>query len=333
MIDTHALNERTDLLAIVGSDTTLQKIASSGGGEWAGPCPFCGGRDRFRVQPNNQPGRWFCRGCGEGRWHKAIDYIIRRDGVNFLEACRILGTEELPRSRKPKATPEKPAYDAPDGDWQVQAQKAIEVCAHNLWIKEGEKALDYLRNRGLMDHTIKHFQLGYSPGVKIGKLWIKRGIVIPCKVNNQVWYLKLRLPASGGQGKYGGVKGNRAAAIFNGDDLLNFPVALFVEGEIDAMTAWQFLNESMAVCTMGSATTLPDLAIWGPYLISLDVIMAAYDMDQAGEKGLVKLAQMSEKVKLAPLPDGDWKDVNDYHLNGGDILDWISPYFDSYMKG
>lgn len=333
MIDTQALNERSDLLAIAGSDTTLRKIASTGGGEWAGPCPFCGGRDRFRVQPFNSPGRWFCRGCGEGKWHKSIDYIIMRDGVGFLEACRILGAGEIPMSRKPRAKPEISAYDAPGGDWQAQAQKAIEVCARKFWTKEGEKALDYLRKRGLMDHTIKHFQLGYSPGVKFGEMWIKRGIVIPCIVNNEVWYLKLRLPTKGAQEKYGGVKGNRTAAIFNGDDLIDFNVALFVEGEIDSMIAWQYLSESMAVCTMGSATILPDLATWGPYLIGLDVIMAAYDMDQAGEKGLAKLSLISEKVKLAPLPEGDWKDVNDYLLAGGDILTWISPYLDSYKKG
>src|SRR5918911_531970 len=58
--------------------------------EYAGPCPFCGGRDRFRVQPAK--GRWWCRGCSDGsRWQDAIGYVRRREGLGFTEACRRLG--------------------------------------------------------------------------------------------------------------------------------------------------------------------------------------------------------------------------------------------------
>jgi hypothetical protein len=32
------------------------------GGEWTGPCPRCGGRDRFSISPSK--GLWNCRGCG-----------------------------------------------------------------------------------------------------------------------------------------------------------------------------------------------------------------------------------------------------------------------------
>ena len=48
-----------DIMALIGGDTPLRKTASTHGGEWCGPCPFCGGRDRFRVQPIR--GRWWCR--------------------------------------------------------------------------------------------------------------------------------------------------------------------------------------------------------------------------------------------------------------------------------
>jgi len=41
----------------------VQKVASTEGGEWKGPCPKCGGTDRFTVQPEygNNGGRW----CGD----------------------------------------------------------------------------------------------------------------------------------------------------------------------------------------------------------------------------------------------------------------------------
>jgi DNA primase len=59
MIDVKALKQQVDLLDLVGRDTQLRKVASTRGGEYAGPCPFCGGRDRLRVQPERR--LWWCR--------------------------------------------------------------------------------------------------------------------------------------------------------------------------------------------------------------------------------------------------------------------------------
>ncbi len=56
-----------DLLALTERYTTLSRVAASGGGEYAGPCPLCpggGGRDRFRVQPQRR--RWLCRPSSPG---------------------------------------------------------------------------------------------------------------------------------------------------------------------------------------------------------------------------------------------------------------------------
>jgi hypothetical protein len=53
MIDTARIKQDTNLLALIGTDTTLRRVASTQRGEYAGPCPFCrAGEDRFRVQPS-----------------------------------------------------------------------------------------------------------------------------------------------------------------------------------------------------------------------------------------------------------------------------------------
>src|SRR5438128_12353476 len=89
-IDVQAIKQRVDLVNLACRQTRLRKVATTRGGEWAGPCPFCGGRDRFRVQP--EKGLWFCRQCSpDGRWQDAIAFVMKRDGVPFAEACRILG--------------------------------------------------------------------------------------------------------------------------------------------------------------------------------------------------------------------------------------------------
>ncbi|MBL4844954.1 MAG: hypothetical protein JKY65_05475 [Planctomycetes bacterium] len=67
---------RFDLLELLGG--AHQRVSATRGGEWAGPCPLCGGRDRCRAWPHREAGpRAWCRGCGaEGdaiRWAMFID--------------------------------------------------------------------------------------------------------------------------------------------------------------------------------------------------------------------------------------------------------------------
>ena len=46
-----------NILDLVKSDVpSIKRVANTNGGEWAGPCPFCGGEDRFRVWPDE--GTW-----------------------------------------------------------------------------------------------------------------------------------------------------------------------------------------------------------------------------------------------------------------------------------
>jgi len=83
--DIAALKQRINLADLIGRDTPLIRIAGTRGGEWAGPCPFCGGQDRLHVQPAYGGGRWFCRQCAP-RGGDAIDYLCRRERLTFHEA-------------------------------------------------------------------------------------------------------------------------------------------------------------------------------------------------------------------------------------------------------
>ena len=44
-----ATKRANPLQPLIERDTPLKKAANTGGGEWVGACPFCGGKDRFRV--------------------------------------------------------------------------------------------------------------------------------------------------------------------------------------------------------------------------------------------------------------------------------------------
>ncbi len=166
-VDTAALKQRIDLLALVGRDTRLRKVASTAGGEWAGPCPFCGGRDRFRVQP--LLGVWWCRQGGGQRWSDAIDYLVRRDGMSFVDACRQLGASrselDAVRLRAERVANRLGLQRANDvrladdrevsSDWPAAASLFVERTEAALWSASGDRARAYLHQRGLRDHTLR----------------------------------------------------------------------------------------------------------------------------------------------------------------------------------
>jgi Toprim domain/Zinc-binding domain of primase-helicase len=124
--------------------TGLRRISSS---ERAGPCPICGGRDRFAV--NMRKDVWHCRHCGKGG--DAIALARHVAGLSYTEACRLVGDEdaldELRRRREARwqAPPPAPAEHRPD------PEKAAQALA--LWRAgvdpRGTLAEPYLNSRGL----------------------------------------------------------------------------------------------------------------------------------------------------------------------------------------
>jgi hypothetical protein len=63
------------------------------GRDRAGPCPKCGGDDRFSVSTAKQV--FNCRGCGSGG--DVIALMEHLDGVDFISACTTLTGEQPPR--------------------------------------------------------------------------------------------------------------------------------------------------------------------------------------------------------------------------------------------
>ena len=81
-----------DFLAEITQDTRLKRTSSSRGGQYNGPCPWCGGTDRFRVQPHyGRYGFFACNQCR--RSGTAIDYLMLRRGCSKQHALATVGWE------------------------------------------------------------------------------------------------------------------------------------------------------------------------------------------------------------------------------------------------
>lgn len=72
--------------------------------EWIGPCPRCGGTDRFSINPREHV--FNCRGFGGGGY---IDAVMHIDDCDFLTACETMTGRPAPerpkRKRKAAAKP------------------------------------------------------------------------------------------------------------------------------------------------------------------------------------------------------------------------------------
>jgi putative DNA primase/helicase len=110
-----------------------------------GPCPACGGRDRFRFDNREGRGTFFCNGCGAG---DGFQLLRRVHGWGFAEACRqvldVAGLAELPR-RAP-APPVRPSIRrAMSGVPARVYELLLEACAPEHCVG----VVAYLRSRGL----------------------------------------------------------------------------------------------------------------------------------------------------------------------------------------
>lgn len=52
-----------------------------------GPCPCCGGNDRFRFDDKAGSGSYYCNGCGPG---SAVDLVMKVNKIDFITAKKLI---------------------------------------------------------------------------------------------------------------------------------------------------------------------------------------------------------------------------------------------------
>ena len=155
-MDAAGINQRCDLVTLVARDTSVRRS----GAYYFGPCPFCGGVDRFTVKRTPQGDRWHCRKCVDDGYHTGIDYVMRRDQVDFATALADLGRQDASVAiRQPVVSVERTGLALPDSEWQVAAQREIDTASDRLLTGAGSAGRDYLARRGLHRGTWLAWQL------------------------------------------------------------------------------------------------------------------------------------------------------------------------------
>jgi hypothetical protein len=115
--------------------------------KWAGPCPACGGTDRFSL--NKERGIFNCRGFGGG---DAIAMVRHALGLNFVEAVEFITGEECVTVPSAGTVSDKPA-NLPTSDDERRARdlKSAKSIASGVCPLLGTPGEAYLRKTRCID--------------------------------------------------------------------------------------------------------------------------------------------------------------------------------------
>lgn len=255
-MDSVQINQTTEIIPLLGYE--LKRA----GGYHVGACPFCGGTDRFTVKHTKDGDRWHCRQCGDGKYHTAIDYIMRRDGCDFKTALQTLGgdVQKTVTPRTVTLTPPKP-LQIPAQDWQGEAWREVDAASDALLSDAGQGAREFLTNRALLPSTWKAWLLGFGYAYDFIAKRNRPAITIP-------WYDM----DAGGEAitavKYRFIDSdpNPKALRYSCKTVSKFDVPfglwavlpgyhhslLLIEGELNCLSVWQCQPTGLSVLSFGS---------------------------------------------------------------------------------
>jgi hypothetical protein len=330
-----------NLLSLIEADGgTLKRTATTNGGEFAGACPWCGGSDRFRVWPEHDGGRYWCRGCDKAG--DSIQYLREKRGLSFGEACKVLGHVPGPRKDGPRAAP--PKWEPKEGTplpaaWQEKARSFLDGAVSCLWSERGAGMRAWLHaEKGLSDATIRAAGLGFNPADRYEprgtwglepslkddgterRQWIPAGLVIPLTIGGAVHRLRIRCDDPGDGARYVIVSGSSSAPMAWGQDKT---AAVVIESELDGLLLNQEAGDLAGAVAMGSAQAKPDTATHDR-LTAAAVILVSLDTDDAGARAAWAFWPETYGGKAKRWPSIKGKDASDARLNGLDLREWIT---------
>ena len=321
--DVKEIKARLDIVSIISRYVTLIK---SGAG-LKGKCPFHKD-DTPSMTVSAEKGLWHCFGCGEGG--DVIGFVMKIERLSFIEAVRRLA-EEVGMS-----------FDSSEDGARDELRSLMADVANsfakNLRSDAGEKARDYLLNRGYPESCWMTYGLGYAlPGWdNVKRTFSKHGEAI---------LLKLGLLVQGDKGIYDRFRDRTIFPIldlsgrpvgfggrtFEGEPkYLNSPqtplfdkgrlvygiswarermsqtrTAVLVEGYTDVLSLHQ-ADIKNAVGSMGTSLTQGQAELLKRFV---DEVVIAYDQDAAGSAASLRSMQILRNiglgVRVAQLPVGE----------------------------
>jgi len=339
----HDLLNRVDIVDAIDRHVPLKKA----GANFVACCPFHSEKTpSFTVSQSKQ--FYHCFGCGAHG--NAIGFLIEYSGLSFVEAVKDLAAyagmqlpapEQQTGTSSGQATTDNFSYDQNNNsDVSPQALlNALQAATryYREQLKNSDKAIAYLKKRGLSGHIAARFGIGYAPpgwqnletvfadykSEKTRKILMQAGLIISDDETKQYDRFRDRImfPILNQKGRiigFGGrVLGTEEPKYLNspetvlfekGRELYNFFSArrairaanyvIVVEGYMDVIALAQHGIDN-TVAALGTATTSFHIQ---KLLRQTDNIIFCFDGDKAGRKAAWRALENS----LPLLADGKY---------------------------
>lgn len=324
----------TDIVELIGQSVALKRR----GKDFVGLCPFHQEKTpSFHVSPSKQFFR--CFGCKAGG--NAIDFVIKRDHLEFLDALKFLAERagiELPKYGISKQK---------TGERQLLLDAHSAACAvyEKLLASEmGTPARQYLEQRGFTTEAIQKFQVGFAPeswDTLLRSELLKKfpppllataGLVKPRNTGSgfyDTFRNRLMFPIRDSEGRiiaFGGrvMPGSqdpakylnspetplfsKSRSVFGLDlarqKIVESRTVAIVEGYTDVMMAHQF-GCSNVVATLGTAMTEQHINLLKRFA---DRIVLLFDADLAGDTAVDRAVSLFLSqpidIQIASIPEG-----------------------------
>ena len=336
---------RTDIVEVIDSRVRLKKA----GRNYQACCPFHSEKSpSFTVSQDKQ--FYHCFGCGAHG--NVISFLMEYERLEFPEAIEELAryhSIEVPREEGGSPAPSAKQKQQTQDDYELM-EKAAKFYAQQLKVhNDKDKAINYLKNRGLSGEIVKAFGIGYAPAEWDSML---RTFGTTPAAQQQLLNLKLitendnrrrfdffrdrimfpirdkrgRVIAFGGRVlEDGGPKylNSPETRIFHkGNELYGFYQAkqaqrnltrvMIVEGYMDVVALAQF-GIDYAVASLGTATTAEHIQM---LFRATSEIVCCYDGDRAGREAAWRALENAlpylkdgVEMKFLFLPDGEDPDT------------------------
>jgi len=278
------------------------------GYEYAGPCPWCGGTDRFHVWRDK--GNFWCR---PGPGH------CGRDG--FVD--QLTGEKMTPEERHRLAIESRLAAVERKQREHEQRLSALEQMHRKMYLADAyhqnvndtdNGALAYWASEGIIPETVERFKLGYCSRCPTDHQH-RPSYTIPVIIAGKLYNIRHRIKNADNGDKYRPEMAGLPSVLFNADELYNdYESLIILEGEKKSIVVSQsgFCNN---VAIMGKSGFN---AAWRVKFERFKRVYVALDpdaLDQAaeiarlfGDRGRVVI--LPEKIDDMIVRYGaDWRDI------------------------